>query len=86
MASEDSDELVSRFSPIHRLDDLDNLQQTLTGQMATVGDQFDAGRELLKVAPLRRPQRMLLKERNDPLEEILPTTDGVAMQVLPVVV
>jgi hypothetical protein len=54
--------------------------------MATVGDQFDAGRELLKVAPLRRPQRMLLKERNDPLEEILPTTDGVAMQVLPVVV
>jgi hypothetical protein len=86
MASEDSDEIVSGFPPIHRLDDLDDLQQPAAGQMATAGHELDAMSELLKVEPLGRPERILAKERNDPLEEILSTTHDVAVQVLPMVV
>ena len=86
MASEDSDEIVSRFPPIHRLDNLDDLQQTASGQMVTAGHELDAMSELLKVEPLGRPERVLPEERNDPLQKILSTTYDVAVQVFPVVV
>jgi hypothetical protein len=86
MASEDSDEIVPGFTPIHRLDDLDDLQQTTPGQMVTAGHELNAMSELLKVEPLGRPERILPKERNDPLEKIVSTTNNVAVEVLPVVI
>ena len=46
MVSEDSDELRSGFSTVHRLDDPDDFQQALTGPMAIAGDELDACCEL----------------------------------------
>ena len=86
MASEDSDELRSGFSSVHRLYDLRNLHQTLSGQVVTAGDQLHAVGELPEILSLCCMERMLLEERNDPLQQILATTDDVAMQVFSVVV
>jgi hypothetical protein len=55
MASEDSDEFVSGLAMVHRLCDLGDLHKTVTGQVATVGDDLHAPRELLEVALLGRP-------------------------------
>ena len=63
MASEDSDQLVSGSLPIHRRDDVCDLNQTVGIEMPTVCDTPHAARELLKVALLRRAKRMGLKER-----------------------
>jgi hypothetical protein len=54
MASEDSDQVVSRFPSIHRLHDFDDLHKTVSGQMVTAGHQLDTMSELLKVEPLSR--------------------------------
>ena len=86
MASEDSDQLVPGFPSVHRLHDLRDLSKTLASLVTILGHQFDAEGELLEVAPFGRTKRMLLKERNDPFEQILSTTNDVAMKVLPVVV
>ena len=56
------------------------------GLMETVSHQLDTEGELLEVALLDGSKRMLPKERNDPFEQILSTTNDVAMKVLPVVV
>ncbi len=86
MASEDSDELRSGFTSVHRLHDLRDLDQTLSGQVVTAGDQLHAVSELLEVLSLSCTERMLLEERNDPLQQILTTTDDVAFKVFSVVV
>ena len=79
MVSEDSDEFVSGFSPVHGRHDLGHLHQTRSGQMVTVGHELDAVRELLEVVPLGRPQRMPPEERNDRLQQIHAAAHGVAV-------
>lgn len=86
MVSEDSDELVPGFSPVHRLHDLDDLRQTRLGQMVIAGNEFNAVSELLEVIPLRRTERMLPEERNDPLKQIRSTGHAAPVDVFPVVV
>jgi hypothetical protein len=86
MASEDSDEFVPGFTPIHRLRDLGDLRQTVEGPVATAGDQIDTESELLKVESLRSPQRMPLEERNHRVDKIRTATNNVAVQMLAVVV
>ena len=86
MASEDSDELVPGLLPIHRLHDLDDLQETRMGQMATASHELHAVRKLLEVVLLGRPKRMPSEERDDRLQEIRATAYDVAMHVLPMVV
>ena len=86
MVSEDSDELVSGLSPVHRLHDLSDLSKTLMGLVPAVGQQLDTRGELLEVEPFRRSERMLLKEWDNPLEQISSATNRIAVQVLPVVV
>jgi hypothetical protein len=86
MVSEDSDELVSGFTPVHRLHDLGDLRKTLASPVMTVGHPLDTRSELLEVESFGCSQRMLPEERDDPLEQILPATNRVAVQVLPVVV
>ena len=53
MVSEDSDQLVPGFTPVHRLHDLDDLRQTLAGRVPTAGHELDARSELLEVELLR---------------------------------
>jgi hypothetical protein len=86
MASEDSGQLVPGFPPIHRLHDFGDLHQTVKGQVATVSHELHAICELLEVTPLGSPQGMPPEEGNHLLKQILPSTNGVAMQVLPMVV
>ncbi len=86
MVSEDSEQFTSGFSPIHGLDDLRDLHETLPGLVSIFCHEFDAVCELLEVEPLGCAKRMLPKERNDPIQQILSATYGVAKQVLPVIV
>jgi hypothetical protein len=75
MASEDSDEIVSGFPPVHRLHDLDDVGKARASQVMPVSHHLDAKSELLEVETLRRAQRMRPKERDDPLEQVLPAVD-----------
>ncbi len=86
MASEDSDELVPGLLPVHRLSDLHDLDETFCRPVSADGDELDAAGELFEVLLLRTLHRILPKERNDRLQQILTTTHGVAEHVLPVVV
>jgi hypothetical protein len=86
MASEDSDELVSGFSSIHRLSNLSDLDETGRRPVGAGGDEVDASCELLEVSVLRGVARMPPEERNDRLQQICPPSHDVAVQVLPVVV
>ena len=86
MASEDSDQIVSGFSLVHRLPDLDNLRQSRRREVAPRLHQFDATRELLEVGALRRAKRMPCEERDDRLNELRPTGHDVLAQVCLVVV
>jgi hypothetical protein len=86
MASEDSDQLGPGFLAIHRLSDLRNVRQPLRGEMAVRGDELDAAGELQEVLLLRRSQGVPTEERNDPLDQIRPPPDHIAIQVLVMVV
>ncbi len=77
---------MSGFTPIHRLHDLDDLDKTLMSLMSTAGHQLDARSELLEVVLLGCPKRMLPEERDNPIEQVLPSMNGVAVEVLPVIV
>ena len=68
MVSEDSDQFVPGFTPVHRLHDLDDLRKSLAGLVLTAGHSLDARSELLEVTLFGGSQRMLPKERDDPLE------------------
>ena len=86
MVSEDSDYFTSGLLAIHRLSDLDDLNQPFTGQMMTAFDQLDTLRELLKVFLLRGVHRVSLEEWNYHFQQILPLSDNVTIQVLFVVI
>ncbi len=86
MASEDSDQLVSGFFPVHRLDDLRDLNETLGRLVPAERDQLYTACELLEVLLLRAPQRIPLEERDDRLKKIRATSHDVATHVLSVVV
>ena len=73
MVSEDSDELVSWTTSVHRLHDFDDLDKTRVSLVSTAGNEFDARSELLEVVPFGCPERMFPEERDDPLEQILPS-------------
>ena len=86
MASEDSDQLVPGFPSVHRLHHFDDLRETAGRLVAPFGHLLDTRSKLLEVEPLGRSKRMLPEERDHPLQQILSTTNDVAVEVLPVVV
>ena len=86
MASEDSDQLMLRCPPIHRLDDLSNLNQTVDIKMSTARYQLHAARKLLKVTLLRRPQRVRFEERDYRSSKVVPAVHDELAQVRAVVV
>ena len=90
MASEDSDQISSGLSTVHRLRDLSNLDQPMGCEMQAGVDERHAIRELLEVLLLGGPHRMLQEERDDRLQQIHALAHhvaehGLAMVVVPVV-
>ena len=71
MASEDSDELVPGFLPVHRLNDLRDLDQAGGTQVSTTLESIHALDEPLKVASFRRSKPELPEERDDRLHQIV---------------
>jgi hypothetical protein len=86
MASEDSDQVLPGRLPIHRFNDLSNLNQTFDIKMPIIRDQLHAARELLEVTLLRRPKRVILKERNYRPCKIIASVHDELAQMLSVVV
>ncbi len=86
MASEDSDQLVPGGPPVHRLDDLSDLNQAADIKMPAVRYQLHTARELLKVTLLRRPQGIGLEERHYRAYEVVPAVYDELAQVLAVIV
>src|SRR5204863_3791368 len=86
MASEDSDQIVSGFLPVHRLSDLRDLDETVGRLVPAGGDEFDAVSELLEVLLLRTQHEMLPEKRDDRFKKIRTTTHDVAIHVLPMIV
>jgi hypothetical protein len=86
MVSEDSDELVPGFLPVHRLCYTSDLYEAIDRAMPAGGHELDATCELLKVLLLRAPHRMLPEERNDGLQQLQSLAYGVSVHVLPMVV
>ena len=86
MVSEDSDQLVPGLASIHRFGDTDDLQDALCRDVSPSFHELNARRELLEVSLLRRPERKLTEERNDPLRQIAAAGHDVLTQVLLVVV
>jgi len=86
MASEDSDEFVSGFPPIHRLSNPNDLDETIAGQMLAGRDALYARGEPVEVLLLRGSHGMPPEVRDNPLQQILAPTDDVSVQVLAVVV
>jgi len=86
MVSEDSDQLRSGFSPVHRLCDLSDLDQPRRHEMSPACRELNTHRELLEVALFRSPQGMLPEERNDLLEEILAALNDELSHVFAMIV
>jgi hypothetical protein len=83
MASEDSDQVVSGLLPVHRLNDLRDLDETFGRLVPAGGDELDSAGELLEVPLLRTQHRMLPEERDDRLKKIHATTHDVAIHCAP---
>jgi hypothetical protein len=86
MASEDSDQIISRLPTVHRFCNACDLDETARCPMLFRRHDRHAPLEPLEVLTLRGSQRMLVEERNDRLEEIMPSPDHELDQVLTMVV
>jgi len=86
MVSEDSDLFVSGFLAVHRLHDLEDLDQTAACSMTAVGHDLNAANKRFEVSTLRGPQRVLSKKWDDHFEQLPSCSDGVAVQVFSVIV
>ena len=64
MASEDSDEFVTRFLVIHRFGDASDLHETIPRQAPSRLDHIHARREALEVEPFRGTKREISEEWN----------------------
>src|SRR2546425_11811524 len=86
MVSEDSDLVVSRLLAVHRLHYLEDLDQTAACSMSAVGHHLDAAGKRFEVSTLRSAQRMLPEEWDDHFQQLPSCSDGVAVQMLSVIV
>ena len=86
MVSEDSDLVVPGLLAVHRLHDLEDLDQTAACQMTAVGHDLDAAGKRFEVSTLRGPQRMLPEEWDDHFQQFASCADDVAVQVFSVIV
>src|SRR5579862_2708171 len=86
MVSEDSDQLVPGLLPVHGLNDLCDLDETVGRRMPAGRDELHAARELLEVLLLGAAHRVPPEERNDRSQKIVSSTHDVPQHVLAVVV
>ena len=86
MVSEDSDLVVPGLLAVHRLHDLEDLDQTTACQMTAFGHDLDAAGKRFEVSTLRGPQLMLPEEWDDHFQQLLSCADNVAVQMLSVIV
>lgn len=86
MVSEDSDQVVSGLLPIHRLRDLRDLDQTISGPMSAVGDHLHTSSEPLEVPLLHGMHRIPPEERNHRLQQLSSPPHHVVIEVLAMVV
>src|SRR5436309_12584253 len=86
MASEDSDQIVPGFLPVHRFGDASDLDDTVNLEVTAGRDQLDTSCELLEVLLFRSQHRVLLEERNYRLQQIDASSHDVAVQMLAVIV
>jgi hypothetical protein len=86
MVSEDSDQFWSGSAMVHRLSDLNDLEQPVRRQMVTRRDAPHARRELLEVLALGGPERMRFEEWDDHFEQIREPANSILQEILSVVV
>jgi hypothetical protein len=86
MASEDSDQVSPGLTMVHLLSEQRDLNQPVSRKMVPAGNQLEALRETLEVLLLRRPQRVLAKERDDRPKQVSAPTDVVLHEVFTMIV
>jgi hypothetical protein len=86
VVSEDSDNFSAWLSVIHGFGDFDDLDQPPRGEMSARLNQPHTFRKLQEVALLGSSQRILFKERNDGLNQFLPRSNTVPIQMFFMVV
>ena len=85
MVSEDSQDF-GWLAMVHCLGDTGDLDQTADRKMSSVIHQGNDIGELVEVVSLRRPQWVLLKERDDSVPEISESLDAIPEYIFPVIV
>jgi hypothetical protein len=70
MASEDSDQFGSGFLTVHRSDDFEQIRQSVSTAMMTLGHPLDADGELFEVVLFGTPEWVGPEKRDDDGEEI----------------
>jgi hypothetical protein len=85
MVSEDSQDL-GWLAMVHCLGDTGDLDQTADRKMSSVIHQGNDIGELVEVVSLRRPQWVLLEERDDRVPEISIALDAIPEYIFPVIV
>ena len=86
MASEDSDEMHSRLSLVHRLHDLEDVDQTAGREVQTPVDHVDTSTERLEVLLFGGTQGVPAKERDYRSLQVPTRLDHVLVKRLLVVV
>jgi hypothetical protein len=86
VVSEDSDNFGSWLFMIHGLGDLYDLDQPTRSEVSALSHQIYAFRKLQEVALLGSSQRIPIKERNDGLHQLFPSSNTVPIQMFFVVV
>jgi hypothetical protein len=71
---------------VHLLSEQRDLNQPVSRKMVPAGNQLEALRETLEVLLLRRPQRVLAKERDDRPKQVSAPTDVVLHEVFTMIV
>jgi hypothetical protein len=86
VVSEDSDNFGAWLFMIHGFSDFDDLDQPTWGEMNSRLHQPQTLRELQEVVLLGSSQRILIKERDDDFNQVLPCSNAVPIHMLLVVV
>ena len=86
MASEDSDQLGSGFSTVHRFHDLKQVRKPVRSQVMAAGHLLHTVGELVEVQALSGPLRVFPEERDNDPKKIGAPVDVISEQVLSMIV
>ena len=86
MASEDSDHFGSGFLPVHRLDHLEQICQTMVSEVISTCNPLHAEGKFLEVETLRSSQRVLPEKRDHNPKQVGTPANVERQEVLTVIV